>query len=153
MTMVVFIVRGGQRTMSHRSCWQIERHGGFMKQTILKSFLDAQFCKWMKVRLSTFKSLGVLWKPIVKEDTRMRDMISIETKVVGVLSQLAIGNSFIMIVDLFQIGLNTIFKIVRESCKSIRIWSHWFFKNRYCLKRKHLLQKLKYYMALLSCLE
>jgi hypothetical protein len=123
MMMAVFIIGGGQRRVtSRRSCWQFERHGGFMEHTLFGSFSEVQFQRRMRVKISTFKYLCALLGPVLrKKDTRMRDSISVETRVAVTISRLGTGNSLVMIADLFKIGVSTASEIVRECCEAIRI--------------------------------
>ena len=156
MMMAVFIIGGGQRrVISQRSCWQFERHGGFMEHTLFGSFSEVQFQRRMRVRISTFKYLCALLGPVLrKKDTRIRDSISVETRVAVTISRLGTGNTLVMIADLFKIGVSTASEIVRECCEAIRIHLRpLVFKNRLWQESKQLLQNLKQCMAFRLYLE
>ena len=43
LLMMTAFIRGQRRVASHRSCWQFERHGGFMDHTLFGSFLEVEF--------------------------------------------------------------------------------------------------------------
>ena len=42
MIMAVFIAQG-RRVNSRRQCWQFQRYGGFLDQTLMGSFSDGDF--------------------------------------------------------------------------------------------------------------
>ena len=93
-----------------------------MDHTLFGSFLEVEFRKRMRVGPKTFKYLCTLFGHVLKKnDTRMRDGISVEKRVAVTLSQLATGNLLIMIAELYGIGVGTTSTIVRECCEAIKI--------------------------------
>ena len=95
--------------------------GGLWTIFFLDHF-EVEFRKQMRVGPKTFKYLCTLLSPVLKKnDTRMRDGILVEKRIVITLSRLATRNSLIMIADSYVIGVSTTSTIVRECCEAMKI--------------------------------
>jgi hypothetical protein len=120
MVMVVAFIAGGLRKNSQRICWQKERYRGFLERTLLGSYLELGFWKRSRMNVPTFKYLCTVLGPVFKkENTKMKESISIECRIAVTLSRLGTNNTLMMVGELFKLGLSTTSEIIRECCKAI----------------------------------
>jgi hypothetical protein len=122
MVLVEVFIVGGHKKNAQRISWQKERYRGFWGCILLRSYLELDFRKQLKMSVPIFKHLCTILELVLKkEDTKMRASISVEYEIAIILSCLRTGNTLMMVGDLYELSLSTTPEIVRECCKAIRI--------------------------------
>ena len=95
--------------MSDRSVWAFERNVGFTDRLLLGSFMGKMFKQRTRVCHNTFqflcKRLGLY---LQRKNTRLRETISVESRVVMSLQRLGIGNTLCIAGEVYGVVEGTI---------------------------------------------
>ena len=108
--------------MSDRSVWAFERNVGFTDRLLLGSFTEKMFKQRTRVCHNTFKFLCERLGPYLqKKNTRMRETISVESRIAMSLQRLGTGNTLCTVGEVYGVAESTISEIVRIFCKLVRV--------------------------------
>jgi len=78
-----------------------------------------KYVEYLRMNILTFRELLRLIEPKIKKQHVVRSPISASTRLEICLRYLASGDSMSSISFAFRVGLNTVSKIVSETCESI----------------------------------
>ena len=99
----VFIV-GRHKENSQRISWQNEQYRGFLECTLLRSYLELDFSKQLRMSVFIFKYLCTILELVLKkEDTNIRASILVECRIAITLSYLRTGNILMMVGDWYSL--------------------------------------------------
>jgi hypothetical protein len=99
----------------------IERNRSFTFTQLLGNYTPSLFRQYTRLYRSTFHYLCSIVAPsLVREDTHLRESISLETRVAISLSRLSTGNTLQMCGEVYGISRSSASIIVREFCVAIK---------------------------------
>jgi hypothetical protein len=120
MMMMGALILGGDAPRL-RSIWMIERNRSFTFTQLLGSYTPLLFRQHTRLHRSIFHYLCSIVAPsLAREDTHLRESISLETRVAISLFRLSIGNTLQICGEVYGISRSSTSIIVREFCATIK---------------------------------